>query len=195
MWVMADGPTVLFSSKGWNAVEAGSTMVPRLQSLLEATGDYFDLATGLPPGPAEAETLLAALPDGKSLDDKLVIGITENGADLIGVLDMIRNYPDIGTWYLGLFLLRPERRGQGIGTAIVRQLTDWVSSQGARTIRLGVKDQNPRALYFWRSVGFDVVESFPPRRLVNRVSAGVVMEHPCGGWAGEDRRDDYSSRD
>ena len=47
---------------------------PALQTLLESDPTYFETIEGAPPGPAEAQSLVTAVPDGKNYDDKFAYG-------------------------------------------------------------------------------------------------------------------------
>lgn len=57
-----------------------------LQCVLEAAPAYFRIVSGAPPGPAEAQGLFTALPQGKGCDDKLVWGLYSGAATMVAVL-------------------------------------------------------------------------------------------------------------
>ena len=78
-----------------------------LQDLHERCADFIHLATGRPPQLNAARDLLQELPPGKSLQDKFVLGFVRVHPGLIGVLDTVRDYPDPGTWYIGLLMIHP----------------------------------------------------------------------------------------
>ncbi|MBX2813664.1 MAG: GNAT family N-acetyltransferase [Myxococcales bacterium] len=44
-------------------------------------------------------------------------------------------------------------RGQGVGTALVKDAVAWMSCQGAESIEVYVAKANTQALNFWRSMG------------------------------------------
>ncbi len=127
-----------------------------LQEFYEACADYVELVTGSPPGPDEAAELLASVPRGKSHDDKFVIGLFDAPGHMVGVLDVIRDYPKPGEWYLGLLMFGPTRRGRGLGDRVYHRLEEWVRALGGTAIHLIVQEQNPGALRFWQRVGFEV---------------------------------------
>ena len=125
-----------------------------LQQFYEQCRDYFELETGEPPGPREADDLLRSLPRGKSQADKFVIGFFDAPGHMVGVLDVIRDYPAAGNWYLGQLLFGPSSRGRHLGERVYRRLEDWVQAQGGKAIHLIVQEQNPGALRFWKRMGF-----------------------------------------
>lgn len=128
-----------------------------LQAVIEKCTDYFELVTGLPPGPAEANSTFMVVPEGKGYEDKLLLGIYKDG-QLVGYLDVIRDYPQHGTWSLGLMMLIPECRNRGLGRQVYQSFERWAASQGAVQMRLGVVAQNTGAYRFWQRLGFDTVE-------------------------------------
>ncbi|HEV8194786.1 MAG TPA: hypothetical protein VGP82_25320 [Ktedonobacterales bacterium] len=69
---------------------------PEVQALPERSADYSELVMGLPPGPAEAQSLYIDLPEGKGYEDKLLLGVFTGERRLVGVLDAIRDYPEPG---------------------------------------------------------------------------------------------------
>jgi RimJ/RimL family protein N-acetyltransferase len=63
--------------------------------------------------------------------------------------------------------LAPSARGQGVGTAAVQLLLDWVAGQGARTVRAEVLPGNEPSLRLLARLGFtDIGERAAHRILV-----------------------------
>ncbi len=127
-----------------------------LQDFYESCRDYVELITGTAPGPREADELLTELPRGKRPEDKFVVGLFDAPGHLVGVLDVIRDYPAEDEGYVGLLLFGPSSRGRGLGERVYRRLEEWVRAQGGRAIHLIVQEQNPGALRFWKRMGFEV---------------------------------------
>jgi ribosomal protein S18 acetylase RimI-like enzyme len=127
--------------------------VEELQVLLERCEAFEILVTGHPPDPHAADDLLVEVPPDHPLRDKLVLGVwTDQG--LTAAIDLLRHFPDDRIWYLGLLLVAPEARDQGLGRRIVEALCAWITAEGGRSIRLAVQEQNPDALRFWARMGF-----------------------------------------
>jgi len=151
---------VLFRARALNADDG-----PQLQSLLEACTDYHELVLGHPPGPAEAQSVYYAGPEaGRDPENKMLFGILKpDEVELVGVLDAFRDYPEPGTWYVGLLLLAPRARGGGLGREVVEVFAAEARTRGARELQLNVVTQNQAGLRFWKDVGFDEVRRWRQR--------------------------------
>jgi ribosomal protein S18 acetylase RimI-like enzyme len=145
-----------------------------LQAFFDRCRDYFELVTGQPPSPTEARELLGAAPRGKSLDDKFAIGLFDAPGHLVGVLDVIRDFPRAAEWYLGLLLFEPTLRGRKLGDRVYHRLEEWVRAQGGQAIHLVVEEVNPDALRFWERMGFQV-RGMGKRILAGRESPFIRM--------------------
>lgn len=145
--------------------------VAALQGVLEAAPGYFRQASGAPASESEAERLLTELPPGRTPADKEVLGILEAGA-LVGCVDLVRGHPDPATVFVGLFLLVERRQGAGLGRAAWSLVEARLRTlPGLRRLRLAVLRENPRALSFWREMGF-----VPTGETSPRVEGSVVTE-------------------
>lgn len=171
--------TPLFPLDGHVVERLQADQAPEVQSLCEACHDYHERLEGAPAGPEAGESTFAALPPGNAYDDKYVIGLRDGAGSLIGVIDLIRNYPEPGVWYIGLLLLHPAHRGRGVGQATVSALAAWVQTQGGVALGLGVVNQNKTAVRFWRAAGFKELN----RRLMrfgSKDSIVLVMRRTLG---------------
>ena len=125
-----------------------------LQRVLEAAPRYAERLTGAPPGAADAQSTYTVLPDGKSYDDKFVLGVFA-GDTLVGCVDLIRGYPDPATAHIGLLLIAEAYEGRGIGRAAFAQVEAFVIGWRTCTqLRLGVLADHRRAHRFWTALGF-----------------------------------------
>jgi len=96
---------------------------------------------------------MAALPPGKSYEDKFYFGFFE-GETLVAVMDLIRDFPEKMTVFIGLFMMNPRYQGQGVGSKIIGECISRIQKWGYRSVRLGVDIGNPQSLAFWRKNGF-----------------------------------------
>ncbi len=145
----------VFELTGCFGVRLDEERKGELQEFYGQCRDYFELETGEPPGPDEARSLLTSLPRGKGHEDKFVIGLFDAPGHMVGVLDVIRDYPVRGDWYLGLLLFGPSSRGRRLGERVYRRLEDWVRAERGKAIHIIVQEQNPGAQRFWKRMGFE----------------------------------------
>jgi len=134
-----------------------------IQELYDKCLDYMLLVDGHPAGPDAGEIEFQDAPPGKSIDDKFMFGIINQQNDLVGLLDTLRDYPDEVTWWIGLLLLVPEVRSQGIGQKVVQGFTEYVRARRGQAIMLGVVEENERAYKFWDRLGFEWIRTTEPR--------------------------------
>ncbi len=116
-------------------------------------------------------------PAGKTAQDLILVGIFSQADNLVGLLHALRDYPEKGACWIGLFLIAPEYRSRGLGKMVVRSFEDWMASQGTQGIMLGVVEANEKALRFWQSVGFVVVERRPPEQIGDLTHVVITMSH------------------
>jgi RimJ/RimL family protein N-acetyltransferase len=91
---------------------------------------------------------MIALPPNKKENDKFYLGYFK-GEDLVAVLDLIINYPDDKTAYIGLFMMNRQFQGKGIGTKIIEDLSLYLKKNGFNNIRLAFAKGNPQSEAFW----------------------------------------------
>ena len=138
-------------------IEAGTSDLAALQALHLRCADLVEATTGHPPRDDEAARLLAVVPAGKIPADKQVLGLHRDG-EMVGVVDLLGGYPTPTDWYIGLFLLSPEVRGAGLGSSVVDEIVKRVIAEGGRALHLVVREDNPRALAFWRRHRFELID-------------------------------------
>ena len=82
----------------------------------------------------------------------------------------------------GLFV-RPDQRGLGVGTALVRAVVDEAARRGYGAVRLDVVDTNPRARALYEREGFRAVKvtRLGPLRHLFGFAASTVMVRAVEG--------------
>ncbi len=76
------------------------------------------------------------------------------GNRLVAVLDLILNYPNTETAFIGFFMLEKRVQGKGLGTNIVSEIIRHLWECGYQYTRLGYVKGNPQSRAFWRKNGF-----------------------------------------
>jgi GNAT superfamily N-acetyltransferase len=125
-----------------------------LQRLFDRCADYFELATGAPAGPDEATRAYVAGPPTKSVDDKRVIGVYDQHAEMVGVLDALVDWPEDRVWTMGMLLLAPEHRGRGLGSWLLEAYEEWARSHGAQRYRTALVSHHDRGIRFLERRGY-----------------------------------------
>lgn len=96
---------------------------------------------------------LYAMPPGKTLADKYFVGFYE-GTHLVAILDLIINYPNDRTGYIGWLIVDQSEQGKGIASQIVEMLCARLQATGYQKIELGCIQGYTHAQNFWRKHGF-----------------------------------------
>ena len=102
---------------------------------------------GTLPSKDDISAIFTNLPPNKILKDKFLFGVYKSNK-LIGIIDIIRDFPTIGEWTIGLLLLEPEERRKGLGIIIHEALVKWARHLGAKRFSIGVIEDNYRAFKF-----------------------------------------------
>lgn len=151
--------------------------VRELRAVLAAAPDYSLLMEGKLPAPSAAEELFAALPPGKSLADKFVLGFY-SASGMVGCADVIRDYPTQQIAFIGLLLFVEAEQGKSYGVLALRHIEDMAKSWGCTALRIAVIERNTRALAFWQREGFTEIYRKPSSDYTGQA---IVMErtHLC----------------
>ncbi|WMJ81629.1 GNAT family N-acetyltransferase [Clostridium sp. MB40-C1] len=128
-----------------------------VEKLCEKCSDYYILHDGILPSKEEIEEIFIALPPNKNYEDKFVLGIYKFD-DLIGIVDVIKDFPTVGEWMLGLMLIEPEARGNGLGKIVHQALIMWAKDLGAKSFRIGVIEDNYKGINFWSALGYTKIK-------------------------------------
>lgn len=128
------------------------TALPEVLSLCRQNPLYYR-HMGIAPSIDNLRDVLRELPPGKTADEKYFVGFYE-GARLAAVLDLIAQYPDRETAYIGWFMMHRALQGAGIGSAIVSELLSYLAAVHFQCVQLGYCKGNAQAEAFWRKNGF-----------------------------------------
>lgn len=115
--------------------------------------DYYILCDGVLPSKEDIDKIFTDLPPNKNFKDKFILGVYKSDK-LVGIIDIIKDFPTIGEWMLGLMLIEPEERGNGLGKIIHESLIEWAKGLGANSFRIGVIEDNYKAFNFWFTLGY-----------------------------------------
>ncbi|WP_239256289.1 GNAT family N-acetyltransferase [Listeria ilorinensis] len=135
------------------------TDVALVETVADASSDYFLIEQGRPATEADALAIIQDLPPGKSKFDKFVMAILDEEDAPIGVIDVVADYPRKGEWIIGLLLLVPDARKAGMGKVLHQVIREWAIDGGADTLRIGILAENEAAVGFWEHLGYRKIDS------------------------------------
>lgn len=159
----------------WHLRPLRASEAPALQDLCFKCTDYFLLLNGDAPQGQEATEILTEQPPQPHQATKWVLGLWQQHR-LVGVLDLLTGYPTPEYWFIGLLLLDPRERGQGLGTRLHQELAQLARQNGVSKMRLGVLAHNRFALDFWQDLGYTEISRNEPRRIGKLDHLIVMME-------------------
>ncbi len=128
-----------------------------IQGLYERCSDFSELVESRTPEKDAGRSVLFDLPPGKELKDKYVFGVYKEDV-LISVIDIVKDYKIDGEWIIGLLMIDPSERGNGLGRKLHDIIKAWVSEEQGRLLRIGVVEENHRGHKFWLEMGYVEVD-------------------------------------
>lgn len=127
----------------------------RLQDLLQRCSDFYELHEGCATPPDAGSYELTAVPPRSSADDLCVLALQDDDGSLCAAAQLLRDYPERGTWWIGMLVVTPALRSRGIGALLFRRALEEASANGATRLGVAVSLNNPRARRFWEREGFE----------------------------------------
>ena len=112
----------------------GADDEPRLQAVFEACADHFGVLLGQrgpAPGAAAAELAACAATPGREV---ALLTLAATGED-VGALGWWEGNPEPGRALLGMLMIVPERRRQGLGREALEALQLWLRGRGIAALR------------------------------------------------------------
>jgi len=124
-----------------------------IDELYNECEDYFLMVNGATHTKEDSEDIFTSLPPDKEFKDKFVLGVFYK-EELVGVIDLIKDYPVLNQWIIGLFLLKRKDRNKGLGKLIHNALIEIILEQNGKSLRVGVVKGNIKAIKFWGNLGY-----------------------------------------
>ena len=146
-------------------------------AMLERCSDFYDLCGA----PITAESLrqdMAELPPRCTPEQKHFAALWRDGAPWM-VLDLVEGYPRPKTLFVGLFVMDPALRRQGVGRAVMTAVLKAGRRAGFDRSRLACLLNNPVGHAFWEAMGFQDLRQ--DTLLGERSDPVWIMERLLGG--------------
>lgn len=118
---------------------------------------YFNKILNIPQNITNVEQDITSIPDGAQKNQKNYKLVSFNN-EILGAVDYITGYPEKNTVFIGLFIIKNNKHGQGFGRKIFNYLENLFKSEGFLKIRLGVIADNEIGFSFWKKRNFKEIE-------------------------------------
>ncbi len=137
-------------------------------ALLEFFGraaDYALMERGQLPDGASVQAFFEDCPPGCDPASSLKVACLGEQDTIIGIADMAFGFPATSDAYIGLLLIDPGMRAQGIGRRFVHHLVREARARRCQRMLVAVLDVNTRGRSFWEREGFVLEKTFEPRHI------------------------------
>jgi ribosomal protein S18 acetylase RimI-like enzyme len=142
-------------------------LLAELTALYASNRDFHALSGDFPdPDDVREEQVAAALADDLAHPDAEVLLARSQGR-LVGVAITLARHPDPADpdpW-IGLLMVDAGTHRRGYGRRLAAAVEERFRAAGRTAVRLAVLENNPRALAFWTSLGYEVIDHRRDRHL------------------------------
>ena len=144
--------------KNYNLKIISTESMELVEGLCEKCIDYYGSYYGEYTITDVAKEIFEDIPSNKDYIDKFVFGVYKNDNELVGIVDIVRDFPVNEEWIIGLILIELNERKNKLGTKIHKSLIKWATSLGAKSFRIGVIKDNYIAIKFWSCLGYKKIK-------------------------------------
>ncbi len=127
--------------------------ITKVYNLCRANRRYYRYAK-TEPTKRNLTEVISEMPEGTEPSQKHFLGFYDVEEKLVAILDLITDYPQAGSAFIGWFMVSAEMQGQGIGSQIFADIRASLQAQGFTELSLGVIKENEPAIEFWEKQGF-----------------------------------------
>jgi GNAT superfamily N-acetyltransferase len=106
-----------------------------------------------PPSLASLQNDLDDLPDGYTHSDEIMFRAYHDSR-LVAYSEVLRGFEGPMEWIIGIVLVDPEHRCNGLGQRVLERIAADAAVWGATTLAVGVIVSRTRSLCFWNREGF-----------------------------------------
>ncbi|MCU1421253.1 MAG: hypothetical protein JWN36_904 [Microbacteriaceae bacterium] len=131
---------------------------PEAIGILQQRGDYFRALIGRMPQAEHLALLRAALPEGATPGQKRLVGIESDGR-IAGVLDVVMDYPHLGSASVGLFVLDPTTSLRHMAVPVAAMLIERALGEGIDLVFAACPDGWLPGERLLTSLGFRLVRA------------------------------------
>lgn len=129
------------------------------EAVCMASEDYYLIEQDKPASKNDALKIITEIPDGKTRFDKFVLAVLDEHEKPIGLVDIVSDYPSKGRWFIGLLLLTPDARNNGLGKVLHQTIKEWANDGGADSLAIAVLEENEKGRGFFEHLGYTKQET------------------------------------
>ncbi|MGW2417774.1 GNAT family N-acetyltransferase [Streptomyces sp. NPDC001709] len=147
--------------------DIAAPLLTELTALYASNREFHRLSGDFPdPDDVRPEQVAAMLAEDLAVPGaEVLLARTEEGR-LVGLAGTLAHHPqpvDPDPW-IGLLMVHAEDHGKGHGRTLAELVEDRFRARGRRSaVRLAVLENNPKALAFWTTLGYEVIDHRPDR--------------------------------
>jgi GNAT superfamily N-acetyltransferase len=82
-------------------------------------------------------------------------------SQVVGLVSVLRQHPRDGYPWIGLLIVHGEQHRKGYGRLLAELIEERLRAGGRNGVRLAVLENNPTALAFWNSLGWQEIDRRP----------------------------------
>ncbi|MCX4559840.1 GNAT family N-acetyltransferase [Streptomyces phaeochromogenes] len=142
-------------------------LLTELTALYASNHEFYALSGDFPdPHDIRPEQVAAALADDLTNPDVDVL-LARGAGQLTAVAITLAHHPDPtdpDPW-IGLLLVAAEAQGKGYGRQLATHIEARFREAGRDAVRLAALDNNPAALAFWTTIGYETIGHRKDRQL------------------------------
>ncbi|HVY24343.1 MAG TPA: GNAT family N-acetyltransferase [Steroidobacteraceae bacterium] len=174
--------SALFESSQWKAVAFDESDAPVLQQFFEHNPEYFLLCNGRPPVEDEALQELRSTPPAEmTYTTQWFLAILDEAGEIIAIAAVLSDFIAEHAWLISLFIVASSLHGTGQAKQMYDRLEEWMQTNGAAWLRLGVVRGNVKAERFWENMGYMQVRERHDVPSGIQVNTLRVMVKPLAG--------------
>jgi ribosomal protein S18 acetylase RimI-like enzyme len=115
--------------------------------------EFFLLTQGKKATIESSITDIVAMPPNFDVKQKIYISIWIDDK-AVGVLDLLKGFPEQSCIWIGLLLIRGELQCRKIGSSVVNAVLSAAKIEGYTSVQIGVIENNIKGIAFWEKHGF-----------------------------------------
>lgn len=126
--------------------------------LYTSNPEYCRVAGEYDPGNVRADRVEADLREEAGTEGCEVLLARDERRQLVGLLCLLDRHPTDGQPWIGLLLVHGNFHRKGIGRLLANMVEERFRDEGRGGLRLAVLENNPVALAFWSSLGWQEID-------------------------------------